>query len=159
MALFELHHAVRGRWAAQGARILELSSQNIDGTEPVPVTPQPKTHVNVLQVTFWQNRHVYLERRMTEHEVHACFQHSLHTVGLSHGHYREVDNHRFLLVATKPLRVRHLFKGMLVIRVCHSDFFAQTMVLESFWPYVSAASYLLNNSVNLSSEQVALVMC
>lgn len=43
-----------------GRRILELLSQNIDGTEPVPVTLQPETLVNVLQVTSWQQQQFYL---------------------------------------------------------------------------------------------------
>lgn len=52
------------RWVGGvGQRILELLSQNIDGTEPVSMPPQPKTHVNVLQVTSWQLKHFYLFKR------------------------------------------------------------------------------------------------
>lgn len=49
-----------------GQRILELLSENIDGMEPVPVSLQPKTHVNVLQVglhlgnIFFSLSHLFL---------------------------------------------------------------------------------------------------
>lgn len=55
-----------------GQRILELLSQNIDGTEPVPVSLQPKTHVNVLQVASWQHRHLYLCREKVDWAWSAC---------------------------------------------------------------------------------------
>lgn len=55
-----------------GQRILELLSQNIDGTEPVPVTLQPKTHVNVLQVTSWQRGYFCLCREKVDWAWKAC---------------------------------------------------------------------------------------
>lgn len=55
-----------------GQRILELLSQNIDGTEPVPVTLQPKTHVNVLRVTSWQRRHFCLCREKVDWAWNTC---------------------------------------------------------------------------------------
>lgn len=114
---------MRGWWAAQGQRILELLSQNIDGTEPVLVTLSPKTHVNLLQVTSWQNTgiFVYLKSKMTEHEAHALFQHRLRTPGVTHSHSREVkDNHSFLPLATERLQLNGwglsaLFKGMSMV--------------------------------------------
>lgn len=63
-----------------GQRILELLSENIDGMEPVPVSLQPKTHVNVLQVGLHLGNKIffslssifiYLEGKLIELEVHA----------------------------------------------------------------------------------------
>lgn len=84
---------MRKKVGGSGQRILELSSPNIDGTQPVPVTLQPKTHVNVVQVAAWQHTFfIYLGRR---HEVHALFRHPLHVLRVSHSHSREVeDNHK-----------------------------------------------------------------
>lgn len=64
-----------------GQRILELLSENIDGMEPVTISLQPKTDVNVLQVglhlgnTFFKSIFIYLERRLIELEEHGLLLH------------------------------------------------------------------------------------
>lgn len=117
LALCELRHAVRGRWTAQGARILELLSQNIDGTEPVPATLQPKTRVNVLQVTFWEHRRVYLFREEDDWAWSTCLflaRLDLHTVAA--GRWTTTASYR------RPL-----------------NHFTQTILLKGFCPYVYSA--------------------
>lgn len=63
-----LRHAVRGRWAAQGRRISELLSQNIDGMKPVPEMLQPKAHD--LYYILHLSRHLYSlgGERLSAHE-------------------------------------------------------------------------------------------
>lgn len=60
------------------AKDLELLSENIDGMEPVAVSLQPKTHVNVAQVElhlgnavlfFSKAIFIYLEGKLIEIEV------------------------------------------------------------------------------------------
>lgn len=121
-----------------GLWILELLSQNIDGTEPVPVTPQPKTHVNVPHVTSWQHRDFYLFREEADwawstssfSAPPSCAYSFIGTPG------RWVGGH-----CTAPTwtigGAGVLFKAMLMI--------IELVLGTSFKPPVSAALHLTNN--------------
>ncbi len=101
-----------------GQRILEVLSQNIDGREPVPMTLQPATHVNVPQVTSLQHRRFYLCRQKVDWAfISCCFSAPPRVL---HRHSRKVkDNHSSLLLHTKqllltPWELRVLLKDMLM---------------------------------------------
>lgn len=72
-----------------GQRILELLSENIDGMEPVPVSLQPKTHVNVLQVglqlgnIFFSLIYFYLFRRKADWAWSTRSLSALHSILLA----------------------------------------------------------------------------
>lgn len=111
LGLFELCH-VKRKVGGTGQRILELLSQNIDGTEPVPVTLQTKTHVNVLLGNT--NIFIYEERK---YEEHALFRHCLQFHTVSGCRWRTTTS--FPVLATERLQMkrwglRALLKGMLM---------------------------------------------
>lgn len=75
LGLFELHHAVRGRWAARGygswnywVKILMERSQSLWRRSQRLMLMFPMLHLGNTEIF------IYLERKLTEHEVQALFQ-------------------------------------------------------------------------------------
>lgn len=119
LGLFEHHHAVTGRWAAQGkgswnywVKILMEQSQSLWRCSQRLMLMFSNLHLGNTDIC------VCLLRKSWLSTVHALFPHRLHTSRVSHIHTREVeDKHSFLQLATEQLQLnrwglRALLKGI-----------------------------------------------